>query len=203
MVYIGKTTKTLDERFKKHCENALSGQNNSPIFYEAIRLYGRENFEIEEICEGSDKAELNELEKKYIKEYDAQDRKKGYNIHDGGGGVNMTDEVREKISDSVKASHMDRSKGGYANKDNDNDNKRVSKLFLKFEEELISFFAIDGVKKEDKYDSESPTGTSYIIVIKMQSWPPEKEFEFADIEVRDNAFLELEAKLARLKALII
>ncbi len=199
MVYIGKTTKTIDERLKKHCENAASGQNNSPIFYEAIRLYGRENFEIEEICEGSDKAELNELEKKYIKEYEAQDRKKGYNIHEGGGGVNMTDEVKEKISESVKATHME-SKGGYANKD---DNQRVSKLFLKFEEELINFFAIEGVKKGDKYDSEAPTGTSYIIIIKMQSWPPEKEFEFANIEVRDNAFLELEGKLARLKALII
>jgi len=54
----------------------------------AIRKYGRENFkkEILEVCDSE--GLLAEREKYWILEYDAQNRKTGYNIAEGGKGGN-------------------------------------------------------------------------------------------------------------------
>lgn len=201
-VYIGKTSKTLDERFKKHCENALGGQTNSPLFYEAIRKHGKKNFKIEGICEAEDEENLNKLERYYIKEYDAQNLEKGYNIHHGGGGVMMNDAMREKISETLKKNQMGESKGGHANKEGEQD-RFVKKIMIEFEDEMIDFFSIKGVKKDTDYDEEAPTGTTYILTISMYSYPPEKVFNYSTAEVRDMKYLEFQGKMEELKTWVV
>lgn len=84
-LYIGKTTKTIKQRFKKHIMDAFSQKHprNTKIC-NALRKYGVENFKIEEVCKCETKEELNEREIYYIKYYNTIDD--GYNISKGGDG---------------------------------------------------------------------------------------------------------------------
>ena len=61
MSYVGKTTRSLDERIAEHLRN----KSNSYVD-RAIQKYGWENFSVEvlETCETIN--QLNECEKKYI-----------------------------------------------------------------------------------------------------------------------------------------
>ena len=111
-VYIGQTTKTLDQRRKGHIQAAKNGVNHH--LYNAMNKYGIENFEFEEICRTNSKSELNYLEAKYILEYDSV--RNGYNMGYGGDNnvmdspivkdkhdkIMRSDDVRLKISQSMK-----------------------------------------------------------------------------------------------------
>ena len=80
-VYIGLTTLTLAKRWNAH--KAVSKYKNSHL-YQSIRKYGVQNFIIEEIDSTDNFKKLGELERYYIKLYDSQNPKKGYNITAGG-----------------------------------------------------------------------------------------------------------------------
>ena len=54
------------------------------LFKAALKYYGNSNFKCELLATCNSINELNELEKYYIKYYNAQDRSIGYNIADGG-----------------------------------------------------------------------------------------------------------------------
>ena len=63
--YVGKTTRTLQERFYKHCSETAQ-----TAIHDYIMKYGKENFSIEAIQENiQSEEELKSLEKKYIREY--------------------------------------------------------------------------------------------------------------------------------------
>lgn len=82
-VYIGQTTASLQERFYKHCWDALNrGQTTCPL-HNAISKYGKEHFTIEAI-EECDNQLLNEREKYWISQYDTYHS--GYNATLGGEG---------------------------------------------------------------------------------------------------------------------
>lgn len=84
-VYVGATTKSIEERKKDHLYKAQIGQGN--IFQEAISTYGTDAFNWETIDTASSTDELAQKEKQYILEYNS--KKKGYNI-DAGGGFKKT-----------------------------------------------------------------------------------------------------------------
>lgn len=94
-VYIGKTTKTLEERMIQHLTS------NKSYFHKSLRKYGKENFiwTILEQCYSEE--ELNEKEIWYIKHYDSVG-KKGYNLTYGGEGGTPSDETKKKISETCK-----------------------------------------------------------------------------------------------------
>jgi len=110
-VYIGQTTKTLEQRKAGHLQDAKNGVNRH--LYDAMRKYGFENFIFEELCKANSKSELNYLEAKYILEYDSV--RTGYNMGYGGDNnvmdsdivkqkhdkIMRTDDVRLKISKSM------------------------------------------------------------------------------------------------------
>lgn len=87
-VYIGKTFRTLKERWKDHVKKSNSKKFH---FYNAIQKYGKESFDLEIIHEikGMDQVEVNnqlsKLEIEYIKKYDSLNN--GYNSTSGGEGV--------------------------------------------------------------------------------------------------------------------
>lgn len=101
--YIGFTTKDINFRFKQHVVAAKYG--SSFILHKAIKKYGEENFTIECLMEHND-AEflLNVMEPKFIHEYKTYtDLGEGYNMTLGGeGSSGMSEEVKEKISKSLK-----------------------------------------------------------------------------------------------------
>jgi group I intron endonuclease len=120
--YVGETTcKLLCERWKGHTYNgrmyaavkkdpALKGlielHAGKSHLYNAMALYGVENFKIEPLLEVNDDdikqlvIKLGELEIEYIKKYDSVEN--GYNIESGGRNAVHTDETKKLISQNTK-----------------------------------------------------------------------------------------------------
>lgn len=90
-IYIGKTSKLLEERIIAHVK-----MNDGTHFHNAIKKYGIENFEwkIIDNCNG---AKDNIKEKYYIKLYNSTNRNIGYNCTKGGdGGDTFSHNSRKK-----------------------------------------------------------------------------------------------------------
>jgi hypothetical protein len=102
--YIGLTTTSLEQRTREHKNCAKSGDNR--CVYNAIRKYNMiDTFELIEIDRSDTLEELYEKEIKYIIDYNSHGTGNGYNMTCGGDGVNgyiPTDDVRQKISESLK-----------------------------------------------------------------------------------------------------
>ena len=101
-IYIGITSQGVTTRWFKHCSDGLYGNSNFPI-HNAIRKYGKDNFQVEviEVIE-NDKGYnfLKEREKYWIKEFDSYNREVGYNLTLGGDGTFgrfHSDETKEKM----------------------------------------------------------------------------------------------------------
>jgi group I intron endonuclease len=102
--YIGQAI-NLRKRLRSHYTAFKTKTNLHLAFYKAVNKYGEENFDLE-ILEYVDptlenlKEVLDELEKKYIQEYNSFGPN-GYNMTLGGDagvlGLKMTDEQKEKI----------------------------------------------------------------------------------------------------------
>ena len=80
-IYIGKTTRTIEERFKEHCKDYKKRDLEKRPLYRAMKKYGIENFSIE-LVEETDNPEERE---KYLIEYYGS-FKNGYNATIGGDG---------------------------------------------------------------------------------------------------------------------
>lgn len=88
--YVGKTTQTLEERFKKHCKDSFRDRYEKRPLYDAINKYGIENFIIEELEQVEDETKLNEREIYWIQELQTYDSN-GYNATKGGDGKILYD----------------------------------------------------------------------------------------------------------------
>ena len=97
-IYIGITNQGVATRWYKHISDARS---NSPFpLHNAIRKYGKENFQIDFVEVVDDVEVLKEREIYWIKYYDSYNRKKGYNLTLGGDGTFgrfHSDETKDKI----------------------------------------------------------------------------------------------------------
>lgn len=91
-IYIGQTTRTLDERIGEH-------KRKNSLISRAIKKYGIDNFDINIIDNARTIDELNKKEIYYIKLYDSISN--GYNLCDGGNntkGYHHTKESKLKMS---------------------------------------------------------------------------------------------------------
>ena len=87
--YIYKTTNLKNGKIYigQHVANKFEPNKyigSGCLFKAALKYYGSSNFKCELLATCNSINELNELEKYYIKYYNAQDRSIGYNIADGG-----------------------------------------------------------------------------------------------------------------------
>lgn len=82
-IYIGKTIRSLEVRWREHQKDFYSGKKNNLPLYAAMKKYGIEHFHIEIIEECQDNI-VSEREKYWIEEF--QSFKKGYNATLGGDG---------------------------------------------------------------------------------------------------------------------
>lgn len=103
-VYVGQTTKSVDERFKKHVKDALRAGRKYPI-HNAIRKYGVAAFRKDMLVECVSQDDLNTMERKHIDKYRARYKKSGYNLAPGGH-VAHTPESRRKISLAMKGRRL-------------------------------------------------------------------------------------------------
>lgn len=99
-IYIGVTTRTLDERWREH-KNRVKERTSH--LYSAFRKYGIENFTIEIIDDTAEsQEELFELEKRYIKQYNSNNPDIGYNATIGGDGVKTIELDETKVIELYK-----------------------------------------------------------------------------------------------------
>lgn len=83
-VYIGKTYTSIELRWKRHIQDAFrKDRENNQKFYNALREYGKEHFQIKELAE-FEEGELEQKEIEYIEFYDSYFN--GYNSTLGGEG---------------------------------------------------------------------------------------------------------------------
>ena len=98
--YVGATTQSLKNRYRNHLTEAKKGRVH-PL-YDAMRLYGEENFACEQIAVAASIEDLREMEKQLIVEFDSLAANgKGYNARAGGDsayGYKLTDETRARMS---------------------------------------------------------------------------------------------------------
>ena len=88
--YVGKTTDTIEERFKKHCQDSKKKRCEKRPLYRAFIKYGIENFIIEELEYVEDDNQLSNKEIYWIKELETYGSK-GYNASKGGDGTILYD----------------------------------------------------------------------------------------------------------------
>lgn len=81
-VYIGLTSKTIEERFKEHANRAKNNSNTNRPLYIAIRKYGIDNFYICSLETVKTKKEASEKEIYWVDIYDSFNN--GYNATRGG-----------------------------------------------------------------------------------------------------------------------
>lgn len=92
-VYIGQTN-NIKNRWKP------SAYKNCIKFYNAIQKYGWDNFEHEILANELTLEEANELETKFIIEYDSINN--GFNLNTGGDNKLASQETKEKMSKTRK-----------------------------------------------------------------------------------------------------
>jgi group I intron endonuclease len=102
-VYIGLTSKTIEERYKTHLKHARAKVNRR--LPDAINKYGEDNFEIFEL----EKVLLSEIEEKeifYIKKYRSIEKEFGYNMTLGGEKCDKMSEWSEEDKQILYASQL-------------------------------------------------------------------------------------------------
>lgn len=97
-IYVGQTTKSLEQRVAGHVATANSNVNRRTHFHNSIRKYGIDSFQFEVIEECGTVDELHSRESYWIEELDAVEA--GYNLALGG-------EINPMDSPAVKARHAE------------------------------------------------------------------------------------------------
>lgn len=94
--YIGQTGGDLQKRFG---ENGYSYRKQ--MFGRAIKKYGWDNFEHTVLEQGLTLEEANIKEEYYILKYKTTDSAFGYNVRAGGNNSTLSNETKEKLSNSL------------------------------------------------------------------------------------------------------
>jgi group I intron endonuclease len=100
--YIGWTSKSVDFRWSEHKSDAIKIRDNRK-FYNAIRKYGVDSWNVTTLCEVNSKEIALKKEIKYIQLYDSY--RNGYNATlggDGNNGIIMSEESNIKRSEKLK-----------------------------------------------------------------------------------------------------
>lgn len=101
--YIGQTLQSPKDRWARHLYDA---ENGSPFaIHCAIRKYGEENFISRIVEDNIPESQLQERENHYIQLWNTI-TPNGYNMREDGTGGSLTDEVKQKISDSKKGQNL-------------------------------------------------------------------------------------------------
>ena len=95
-IYIGKTTKNTNLRWKWHI-NSSRGTKNDTLITRAMRKYGIEKFKIEKIDDADSIKKLKEKEFFWINHFDSTNKKIGYNIQRGDENDNLVIHEDTKI----------------------------------------------------------------------------------------------------------
>ena len=96
--YIGQTCSSLAQRAGK---NGIK-YKNCIYFYKAIQKYGWDNFQSYILEQNLSLDQANQKEQYWIDYYQTKDLNKGYNLKNGGSNGSLSEETKQKISNSLK-----------------------------------------------------------------------------------------------------
>lgn len=96
-VYIGITGQDLKQRWRNG-----RGYIHNQHMSNAIEKYGWDNFSHEVIYSGLNEDEAKRIEIELIEQYNATDRRFGYNVREGGSCSPCSEETKKKMSEAKK-----------------------------------------------------------------------------------------------------
>jgi group I intron endonuclease len=115
--YVGKTSRPLWHRWSQHKAEAKLGRLNTPL-YRDMRVYQLHVFEVETLAQANNSRRTAQLERKFIRIFDAVED--GYNCNEcsRGGRIifhrsvsyQITPEHRERINASVRRTMAEKRK---------------------------------------------------------------------------------------------
>ena len=106
--YIGKTLKSIEERFQEHIRDSQKSRCEKRPLYDTMNKYGIENFKVEQIEECDDNI-VNEREVYWIEHFGTF--KNGYNATVGGDGKHYLNydlicETYKQVQNAVKTAEI-------------------------------------------------------------------------------------------------
>lgn len=122
-VYIGQTSRTLEERAQRNGRNYIESKR----FYNAIKKYGWDAFIPSIIDTAETVEEANLKESHYISLYKSTDPKFGYNICSGGDCGVTSDDTKRIISEKAKERYMDKTKNPMYGRTHSEETKRIQR----------------------------------------------------------------------------
>jgi group I intron endonuclease len=129
-IYIGKTH-NINKRWKQHIRDANPESNTIKYYiHKAINKYGKDNFIIEEIFQTEREEIALEKEIEFVKLFDSNNPKIGYNQTLGGDGVSghiYTQEQRAAMSERMKGKFTGENNPFYKKKHSKKTKKQLSK----------------------------------------------------------------------------
>lgn len=151
--YIGYSS-NWKSRKRLHKHHANLGDKNY-LFYNSIRKHGFDSFNWEIIYQSKDKLHtLEKMENYFIEQFNTLSPN-GYNMKTGGGGGNLSEESRNKISKSRKGikfseEHINNLRISHQGKKHTEDQKRKISETLKGKEKVLKLVICPHCKKEGK-----------------------------------------------------
>jgi group I intron endonuclease len=115
-IYIGQTNNPT-RRWWQHTSSARRNKGNQ-LITKAMIKHGLDNFDFSVICTCCTQEDTDETEILLIKQYNSTDMSIGYNLAKGGSKLVSTQEIRKKISVSLREF--------YKNNDNPNKGRKCS-----------------------------------------------------------------------------
>jgi hypothetical protein len=171
-LYIGATSAKLERRLKQQIRFALDYFQDYPV-HRAIRECGAESIKIEPLVVGN-KQYISELENKVVALFKTQDREFGYNVADGGYNYAMSNEVRNKISETLTGTKQSKEHKENVAKARQN-KEHKAKVSISLSKRFIEY---RGITKSLRQWSEE-LGINYWCLhrrIYRSSWTVEKAF---------------------------
>jgi len=152
--YIGQAMKYVSSnknkwgtkgRWKSHLREAFSGKaDHCLLLNQAIRKYGKANFEVSKLCDCL-LDDINKLEIKYIEQYDSL-VPNGYNLKTGGANGKDSDETKQRKS--ISRLGKTHSKSAKTNISNGQLGNRRNKMKRKYSEDNDLPKYINAIRKE-------------------------------------------------------
>lgn len=169
-VYVGQSV-DIKQRWYNHKRELKNGTHYNEHLQKAYNKYGKENFEFK-IIEYCTEEELDELESKWIKEFDSMNYNKGYNSESGGNKNKRFSEERIKAisgkgNPMYNKHHTEETKEIIRNKNRGQNSKLTVKQVSEIKEMLLKGKSCKELA--EKYEVDITT-ISKIFTCKNWEW---------------------------------
>ena len=193
-VYVGQSV-DIKQRWYNHKRELRNGTHYNEHLQKAYNKYGKENFEFK-IIEYCTEEELDELESKWIKEFDSMNCNKGYNSESGGNKNKRFSEERIKAISSggnpmYNKHHTEETKEIIRNKNRGQNSKLTVKQVSEIKQRLLKGNSCKELAEEFEVDI-----TTISKIFRCNNWEwvnPELNYYLINFKKINDERIEKEA----------